>query len=437
MGLIVVLAGLVLRVGARGQVSDSELSSVSELIAVKREIDRAYVRDVDTGLLDQASVNGMLQIATDRNSRYIPPQRREEFANDIEGRFVGIGVELDVYDEEPGLLVLLPIPGSPAEAAGIEPGDRIMAADGEDFTEIDDVDAVTRVQGPAGSTVSLTIERGNDTFDTTVVRAAVNSPVLRGFKRNPDGTPSFWITPPSEIADPTNQPKIGYILAEQFTSDLASKLREQILQLRDEGMDGFVLDLRQNPGGRLDMAEQILDDLLPGGVVVWVEGEHQPKRVVLANPDTKSLPTDMPMVVLVNGGSASASEVVAGALGDWGRATILGQQSYGKGSVQQEMTTPGGGVLLLTTAYYHLPSGRVIHRPQPTDDGGIDPNIVVPVDYRLAESQPSADAPFGPQQIWAAYEVLLAQLVEGTGETTVVPQLTPATKPTTQPNTQP
>lgn len=427
--LVLVLALLVLRVSGGSAPSDDELRGVRELLAAKKELRESYVVPIDEKLLDEAAIQGMLSIATDRYTQYIPPRDAVGYANELEGRFTGVGVELDTFDEGPGLLVALPISGSPADEAGVLSGDRIVAADGVSLLERNRGEAVELVKGLEGTEVTLTIDRGGQQLDLTMQRAAVSSPPLQGFRRNDDGTPSYWVTPPSEIADPTaapGAPKIGYIYLQQFTPNLAQIVRAKIDDLASEGMDGLILDLRQNGGGLLGETQQLMDHFLPGGVMVWAEGKHYPKQLSVARPDATLL--DLPIVVLIDGRSASASEVFAGAMSDWDRATVVGTRSFGKGSVQQPSPTPAGGTLTVTTAYYHLPSGRIVHRNPRSAVWGVDPDVPSTVDYTDPSVRPTRDAPFAQTQVWAAYEVLLAMLAEGgAGKSTLVPQVSTPT----------
>ncbi|MEL7238165.1 MAG: S41 family peptidase, partial [Planctomycetota bacterium] len=372
--------------------------------------------------LDEAAIQGMLSIATDRYTQYIPPSKAVAYEYELEGRFTGVGVELDPFDEGPGLLVALPIPGSPADEAGVRSGDRFVAVDGTSLDDYDRNGAIELVKGLEGTDVTLTIRRDEQDFDLTMQRAAVSSPPLQGFRRNDDGTPSFWVTPPSDIADPTGSPKIGYIYLQQFTPNLAEIVRAKIDELAGDGMQGLILDLRLNGGGLLGETQQLMDHFLPGGVMVWAEGKHYPKRLSVARPEATLL--DLPIVVLIDGRSASASEVFAGAMSDWDRATVVGTRSFGKGSVQQPSPTPAGGTLTVTTAYYHLPSGRIVHRNPRSAVWGVDPDVPATVDYADPSVRPTRDAPFAATQVWAAYEVLLAMLADGdAGESTLVPRV--------------
>jgi carboxyl-terminal processing protease len=206
--------------------------------------------------------------------------------------------------------------------------------------------------------------------DLTMTRQEVIVPTVKGYSRNPDNSWDYFAT---------DDPKIGYIRLTQFTPDSFENMKQVLTQMLSSGMKGLVMDLRWNPGGRLDEAEKIVNLFIDHGVIVSTEGRNRPKEVKTATA-AGTLPY-FPMVVLINEGSASASEIVAGSLKDNRRALIVGTRSYGKGSVQELIPLDGnGGELKLTVAYYYLPSGRLVHRKKDATDWGVDPQIDVPMD---------------------------------------------------------
>jgi carboxyl-terminal processing protease len=195
-------------------------------------------------------------------------------------------------------------------------------------------------------------------------------PVIKGYDRKQDGTWDYYCC---------NDPKVAYIRITQFTSDTAENLRAALEPLLADGMKGLILDLRFNPGGRLEEAIQVVDMFISKGVIVSTKGRSRPERSVSAT-EPGTLPY-FPMIVLVNEHSASASEIVAGSLMDNHRAVVVGQRTYGKGSVQEVIPLDSkGGELKLTVAYYYLPSGRLVHRKKDAKDWGVQPQIVVPMD---------------------------------------------------------
>jgi carboxyl-terminal processing protease len=274
---------------------------------------------------------------------------------------------------------------------------------------------------------------------------------VKGYRRKPDSSWDYWAV---------SDPKIAYVRITQFTPETHDKLRPVLEGLLKDGMKGLILDLRFNPGGRLDQAEKVVDLFLTEGVIVVTKGRNRPEDIARATlADT--LP-DFPMVVLVNEHSASASEIVAGSLMDNQRALVLGARTYGKGSVQEVIPLDGrtGGELKLTVAYYYLPSGRLVHKKKDATDWGVEPQITIPMDpaaqKRLAQWQGDADIigrtaprtmpttnpaatqpttrPAGPvdPQLDAAVSTLIGHIVlRGKGQ--AVKLAPPATAPATQP----
>lgn len=307
----------------------------------------------DTALM-QGAIDGMMQALGDQHSSYIPPEEYRIINADQSGEFEGIGAYVDGEDGV-GLRIVSPFPGSPAQAAGLLPGDLITAVNGRDITDLTETEAVNLVRGPAGSRVILTIVReGEDgpsaTQDYTVTRAkisvaSVESKLLEG--------------------------GIAYVKINDFGQRTLSELRVALQALRRSEPRGLILDLRGNPGGFLNTAIEVSSQFLPRGTLLMRE-QFGDGREVEYDARGGGLATDLPMVVLIDKGSASASEIVAGAIQDHGRGLLVGETSYGKGSVQNWHELVGdNGAIRVTIARWHTPDGRSIH------ELGITPDISI------------------------------------------------------------
>jgi carboxyl-terminal processing protease len=329
-------------------------SNAPDLALVKRVMDRVqadYVVPVPEQKLVVDGLKGMLA-GLDPHSDYLDEGEYQELISDSEGEFAGIGIEINREDNR--LRIISPIDDTPAANAGLRAGDTIARIDGQPTDGITLRAAVEKLRGPAGSAVRITIERGNaKPFDVTLTRAVIRIASVKS-KLEPG--------------------RIGYVRIVSFGEHTESEFLAQLDQLRRQAggsFSGFVLDLRNDPGGLLDTAVRVAGDFLNDGAVVTTRGRHQDDdETFRAAPDGDKLKA-VPVMVLINGASASASEIVAGALQDRKRATLLGTRSFGKGSVQTIIPLEGQGALRLTTARYYTPSGRSIQ------GDGIVPDIVV------------------------------------------------------------
>ena len=334
--------------GANGPDAYSQISLFGEAFERVRS---SYVRPVTDSELVTAAIQGMVS-SLDPHSAYMDPKAfNGDFAIQTKGQFGGVGIEVT---QEDGLIkVISPIDGTPASRAGIKSGDRIAAIDGNPIAGLALNEAIDKMRGPAGSKITLTILRDGEKkpFDVTLVRAIVSVDAAT-WRREGD---------------------IGYIRLPGFNEQTADGLEKAVRELKKQigpGIKGYVLDLRNNPGGLLDQAIQVSDDFLNSGEIVSTRGRHteDTTRYDAKNGDV----TDgKPVVVLINAGTASASEIVSGALQDHKRATVIGMTSFGKGSVQTILPLDGGGALRLTTARYYTPSGHSIQAQ------GIIPDIQV------------------------------------------------------------
>ncbi len=308
-----------------------------------------YVEQVTDKELIEAAISGMLT-SLDPHSSFLNADSFQDMQVQTRGAFGGLGIEVTM---ENGLVrVVTPMDDTPAFRAGLEAGDLISHLDGEPVLGLTLNDAVDRMRGRVGEDIVLTILRGDqEPFDVTVTRAVIEIQSVR------------WRT----------EGNVGYIRIASFTEQTTSGVKRAIDGIAEElGADviGFVLDLRNNPGGLLDQAVEVSDVFLEQGEIVSTRGRHE-DLAQRYNADPDDLIEGLPMVVLINGGSASASEIVAGALQDHGRAVLLGTDSFGKGSVQTIIPLGGQGAMRLTTARYYTPSGRSIQAL------GIEPDIEV------------------------------------------------------------
>ncbi len=309
-----------------------------------------YVEQVTDEQLVEAAINGMLS-SLDPHSSYMNAKTFRDMQVQVKGEFGGLGIEVTM---ENGLVkVVSPIDDTPAERGGLKPGDFITHLDGEAVLGLSLNEAVERMRGPVNSEIKLTIRReGRDPFDVKLTRAVVK---IQSVKWHLEG------------AD------VGYIRITSFNEQTDSGINNAMKALKQQAgnkLGGIILDLRNNPGGLLDQAIAVSDDFLEQGEIVSTRGRHA-EDGARYNARPGDLSGGLPMVVLINGGSASASEIVAGALQDHHRAVLLGTRSFGKGSVQTIIQLPGHGAMRLTTARYYTPSGRSIQAK------GIEPDIVV------------------------------------------------------------
>src|SRR5665213_1038908 len=314
-----------------------------------------YVRPVKDSELIDAAIQGMVS-DLDPHSSYMDAKSYGDMQITTKGQFGGVGIEVTQEDAAMGGLikVISPIDGTPAARAGIKTGDRIAGIDGTSIAGLALNDAIDKMRGPAGSKITLTILREGEKkpFDGTLVRAIV-SVAAATYRREGD---------------------IGYVHLPGFDEQTAEGLEHAVRDLKKQigpGIKGYVLDLRNNPGGLLDQAIQVSDDFLATGEIVSTRGRH-PEDTQRYDAKSGDVTDGKPVVVLINGGTASASEIVSGALQDHKRATIIGMTSFGKGSVQTIIPLgEGRGALRLTTARYYTPSGHSIQAQ------GIIPDIQV------------------------------------------------------------
>lgn len=346
-----------------GRIDSVPTTELEAFGLVHDRILRDYVVEQDARELVFRAIEGMVS-SLDEYSRFVPPADVREFlSSQIEGTYDGIGVIM-VGDSEP-VTVFWPLAGGPAERAGLQVGDRILEVDGELLRR---ADARDRLLGSPGTEAVLTIGRGEESFEVTVVRGPVRQASVK------------W----AHLADPAR--KIAYIHVDEFSRGVTRQFDAAIEELRVEAggqLEGLILDLRGNPGGLLHEAVHLCDRFVKTGTIVTLKDRHgQVDAEHLATEDATTLP-DVPLVVLLDRRSASASEVFSAAIQDHGRGEILGERSFGKGIVQQVYTWPDRDFRLkMTDSYYYTPSGRNIERrlrraEDGEDPGGVDPDVPI------------------------------------------------------------
>lgn len=343
--------------------ADSSLKKLRMLIDVIEFVKENYVEEMETDKLVTGAIKGVVGELDDFSS-YMDPKDYKELKNDTKGEFGGLGMRLQRVDDF--ITVMTPMPGTPAFKAGIMPQDRILAVDDTDITDMSLDEAVNLMRGKAGSKVKLTLSRKNEQGE---------------YEKIPDITLKRAVIVPEVVYSRMLGNGVGYVHLVDFSGHTINDVKKALAELQKQGMTSLVLDLRFNPGGLLTGAVDLSKLFLPvGKMIVYTKGrkpEYYQEYKIAQAP----LYPDLPIAVLINQGSASASEIVSGALQDNERAFIVGQRSFGKASVQQVLPLSGGAGLRLTIAKYYTPSGRLIHRnyrdKSKAEEGGIFPDVEV------------------------------------------------------------
>ncbi len=360
LGLNLLFGVLIYRNSAEAATEDDLYQNLELFSRVLERVRGDYVDGdgMSYSTLIRSALKGMLG-SLDPHSEFMEPIKYDELRKDTEGAFGGVGIVVGLRDGY--LTVISPMADTPAMRAGVISGDRIVEIEGRNSERVSLQEAVQRLRGKAGTDVNLTIFRpGPDTKkEIKLTRAVIKLQTVKDIKGGVD----FEL----------GEDKWGYVWLTQFGEKTSKDLQRALDRLTEQKMEGLILDLRGNPGGLLDQAVGVSEKFLERGqLVVFTQGRRREMRSErYARSRTPLL--DLPMVVLVNRGSASASEIVAGCLQDLGRAVIVGEQTFGKGSVQSILPLPDGSALRLTTAKYYTPSEKIIH------DKGITPDIVVKV----------------------------------------------------------
>ncbi len=325
--------------------SQVEIFSYALTTVMEQYVDEKSPKDLIYGAL-----HGMLS-SLDPHSQFMDPEEYKELKTETTGKFGGLGVEISLKDKL--LTIITPVEGTPAWRAGIKPGDRIVKIGSEVTRDMSLNDAVKKLRGDPGTKVTITILReGEDLVkDFTITREIIRV---------------------EDVKDPQLlEEHIGYVRLTEFRENSYNTLHKALEKLKEQGADSLILDLRNNPGGLLDVAIKIAQDFLPAGkVIVSTKGRHSSENMEAKSKNGGDF-LDWPIVVLINEGSASGSEIVAGALRDNKRAVLVGAKSFGKGSIQSVIPLPDGSALRLTTAKYFTPSGVAINGV------GITPDVLV------------------------------------------------------------
>lgn len=352
---------------------------------VYERIKREYVDEVDDKELMEKAIRGMVS-ALDPHSAYLDTDEFEEIRLSTMGSYPGVGIE--VVAEDAGVKILRPIEGSPADVAGLLAGDIIVKIDNKEVGA-DQAGAIAQLRGPSGSSVKLTVKREGsaEPLDFMLRRAKVDV---------------------RSVTHTTLDPGFGYVRITSFSETTADDVARAIAALKREnpkGLHGLVLDLRNNPGGVLEAGVAVADAFLNDGVIVTADGRTPDARFRM-----EATPGDLidgaELVVLVNGGSASASEIVAGALKDHNRAELIGHKTYGKGSVQTVMPLAQGGAIKLTTSRYYTPSGVSIHGKGIVPDVIADGPEQAPADLRVAGGKPDLPLAARDHEVQLALDTL-------------------------------
>jgi len=409
---------------AAAKAKESERYELLKLLAdTLDQVERNYVEEIDRRELMEGAIRGMLS-KLDPYSSYIPPAEIEKLKSSVENEFGGVGITVSL--ETGKLAVISPVLNSPAYRAGLRGGDRIVEIEGRSTDGIALDAAVKQMKGKIGTSVMVTFEHalGGSRETVELSRELIRVDSVLGDRRNPDDTWNFFLD---------EEQKLGYIRLSTFSRHTAEDLQSALRGLTQSGLRGLILDLRFNPGGLLTSAIEVADLLVADGRIVSTAGRNAPQRVWDARQDGTF--EGFPIVVLINRTSASASEIVAACLQDHGRAAIVGERSWGKGSVQNIVELEDGrSALKLTTAGYVRPSGKNIHRRPgalPDADWGVRPDAGLEVlltseetDTYLADRRqrdtivarpkepaaPLTEKPKYDKQLAAAVEHLVKQL---------------------------
>lgn len=354
------------RLGLKGISSDvsNDIKDIKDtkkydlLFEVRDTLLSKYDGEIDDEQLLQAAIKGMTLSLQDPYTVFMNAEEYKSFVEQSEGHFVGIGAQLGIKDDK--VTIIAPIEGSPADKAGVKAGDVILKVDDIPLKEVNVEKTIALIKGEDGKEVKLTLERkGEESIDINIVRGVVNMVAVKG-----------------EMIDES----VGYIQISSFDENVAKDFENKIVELKAVGMKGLIVDLRGNPGGFLGESVKVASQFIPKGDIITYTIDKYDKKI-----ESKSVggtAEGMPLVVLIDGGSASASEVVTGALRDYGVATTIGVNSFGKGVVQQLIEFKNGlGGLKVTTSKYYTPNGENIHKI------GIKPDIEVKIPEELLKAQ--------------------------------------------------
>ncbi len=342
IGVIILTLGIVLGTQIQKVFSDDNLrNNIIKFNDVLTYTEKYYVEDVDTQKLVEAAINGMLS-KLDPHSVYIPAKQMESVEESFRGDFDGIGIEFQIVNDT--LTVVSPITGGPSEALGIKSGDRIIKINDESAVGITNDEVRNKLRGKAGTKVNVTILRHG-------VKNPIDYEIIR------DKIPLYSVDTHFMIND-----KIGYVSVSRFAETTYDELVSALNDLKNQGMQELILDLRGNPGGYLQQAVKVADLFISGKKkIVYTKGRRSEFDEVRYSSESSPF-EKTPLIILVNKGSASASEIVSGAIQDWDRGLIVGETTFGKGLVQRQFDLPDNSAVRLTISRYYTPSGRLIQR---------------------------------------------------------------------------
>ncbi|OXS25130.1 MAG: carboxyl-terminal protease [Acetobacterium sp. MES1] len=325
--------------------SSETAAGIKKLLALKEQIGLEYYKDVDNTTLIDGAIKGMFDSLGDPYSSYFTSEEFKKYMESATGVYEGIGVVV-TEDDQGVTYVIAPQKGTPADQAGIKTGDKIIKVDGEDVSTIGSDAVVAKVKGPADTTVNITLLRGEEVIDMQLVRKTIEAKTVES----------------RVIGDK------GYIQISEFTDKTADDFEAQLSDLLAQNITGLVIDLRSNPGGGVKEAVEIADRILGETMVVYTVDKNGNKTEYTSDGEEQ---LSLPMVVLVDGGSASSAEILAGALQDTGAAQLVGTKTFGKGIVQEIISLTDGGGFKVTNSEYFTPNGNNIH------EKGLEPNIVI------------------------------------------------------------
>ena len=332
-----------------------ELTQKQKIAEIQKIVDTYYVNEYDKGFMEETMYKGMVASLKDPYSYYMTEEEFKQFKENTEGNYVGIGITVNLTEDE-NMLINQVFEGSPAKESGLKEGDKITKVDGVLVNLENYQDVVSSIKGEEGTSVKLTVyrESENKTFDTEVTRKSIDVPT---------------------VEHKMLEDNIGYISISQFDRVTSSQFKEAFNSLNSA--NGLIIDLRNNPGGLLTSVEKIADEIIPEGNVVYTIDKEGNRKDFNADPNY----IDIPMVMLVNGNSASASEILAGAFQDRGRGKLVGTQTFGKGLVQNLYKIPDGSAVKITIEKYYTPKGVCIQGI------GITPDYIVENESDLASVQ--------------------------------------------------
>ena len=386
-GLIVAVLVVSLVGGTRFFLKDSESSSSEskklldedtkdKLSEIEKLLDKYYLYDVDEDAMEEGLYAGVLSGLDDPYTVYYSKEEADEYKESMSGTFQGIGVTI-VSDKDTGTVKINRVyEDSPAEAAGLKAGDYFVKVAGKSCKDMDVTAVASAVRGDAGTTVDITVSRDGEELDFTIERQSIDAQTVDSYMLDD---------------------AIGYIYVMEFDTNTYDAFDAAYKNLQEQGMKGLIIDLRENPGGDVNVCTKMLDDLLPKELFVYTEDKNGTVQNYEGTGDDQ---IDIPLVLLVNGDSASASEIFTGALQDYGVATVIGTTTYGKGVVQVLLNLDDGSMIKVTTANYYTPKGRNLNGE------GITPDIEVELDGSLGYVLGDKPVSDNDAQLQKAIEVL-------------------------------